>query len=78
MNDLRELLQSQPATVFALSLTAFLLYKLSRKANGAQGKPPVVPYVVPWVGSAITMGKDPDAFFKNAKYASVILIEGGG
>ena len=46
------------ATVVALGATYLLA--TSRKSN----KPPIVPYVVPWLGSAITMGKDPDGFFK--------------
>lgn len=78
MSALREMLQDQLATGFALSLTAFVLYKLLRQANGAQSKPPVVSYLVPWIGSAISMSKDPDTSIKNAKYTPVFLLETSG
>jgi hypothetical protein len=37
-----------------------------RQTLARSGEPPLVPYLIPWVGSAISMGKDPDGFFQNA------------
>ena len=31
-------------------------------------RPPLVPYTVPWVGSAISMGGNTDAFFQSCLY----------
>ena len=67
MDQLMNALKGQPTTLLALGLTALLLYKLFRKTTNSDARPPVVPYIIPWVGSAITMGKDPDAFFKSAR-----------
>lgn len=36
---------------------------------------PQVPYWLPWVGSAVEMGKDPDAFFGRARYDSPPLTD---
>ena len=38
------------------------------------GRPPVVSYTIPWVGSGIDLGKNPDAFFKRAMYVGQLLI----
>ena len=53
------------ATIVGLLIIARAVYGKSQ----VTGRPPVVPYVIPWVGSAIDLGRDPDAFFKRAMYA---------
>lgn len=50
--------------VVLLLIIAQTVYKRFRTT----GRPPVVSYVVPWVGSAIELGKSPDAFFKRVMY----------
>ena len=60
-------LWKEPKVIVASALLlviARMVYKRSR----ITGRPPVVPYLVPWVGSAIELGKDPDGFFKRARY----------
>ncbi|KAG8971673.1 Cholesterol 7-alpha-monooxygenase, partial [Tulasnella sp. 427] len=51
----------------------------TKKASNDQG-PPVVPYVIPWLGSAIALGKDPDAFFQNARdtYGDIFTVQAAG
>lgn len=33
-----------------------------------QGRAPMVSYFIPWVGSALEVAKDPDAFFDRARW----------
>ncbi|KAG9029893.1 Cytochrome P450 7B1 [Tulasnella sp. JGI-2019a] len=35
--------------------------------RGGKNRPPVVSYILPWVGSAISIGKDADVFYKKAR-----------
>jgi len=35
--------------------------------NAGKNTPPYVKYWIPWLGSAISLGKDPDGFFRRAK-----------
>ncbi|KAK0233888.1 cytochrome P450 [Armillaria fumosa] len=44
-------------------LVLFALYRRSQSSLSLQV--PTVPYIIPWLGSAISMGKNPDAFFAN-------------
>jgi hypothetical protein len=52
----------------ALTLTglgAILVYSLlARFRRRASNEPPTVGYIIPWVGSALSMGKDPDGFLQ--------------
>lgn len=54
----------------ALVAVAFLaaLQLFGRNSIRAKNVPPTVPYLLPWIGSAITLGMDPDAFFKRARW----------
>jgi hypothetical protein len=50
-------------------LASILLLVVARtvyKKTQITGRPPVVSYLVPWVGSALDLGKNPDAFFRRA------------
>ena len=47
----------------ALTLFILCLHRLSQYLFGRRDEPPVVPYWLPFVGSAITYGQDPYAFF---------------
>lgn len=35
-----------------------------------QGKAPMVSHLIPWVGSAFEVAKDPDAFFERARWVT--------
>ena len=54
--------------VIAASISLLIIARVAYKRNRTTGRPPMVSYAVPWVGSAIDLGKDPDAFFKWAMY----------
>ena len=54
--------------VIAASVLLFIIARAVYKKNQVTGRPPVVSYAVPWVGSALDLGKNPDAFFKRAMY----------
>ncbi|KIJ43970.1 hypothetical protein M422DRAFT_252463, partial [Sphaerobolus stellatus SS14] len=46
-------------------LLAVFLYKLVERRNN-DGRPPMLKYWVPWLGSAIELGKNPDGIFARA------------
>lgn len=50
------------------SVLLLIIARAVYKRNQATGRPPMVSYAIPWVGSAIDLGKSPDAFFKRAMY----------
>ncbi|KAG8950080.1 hypothetical protein FRC00_007862, partial [Tulasnella sp. 408] len=52
------------ATTAAVGAVVVGYYYTKKQSNSR--RPPAVPYVIPWLGSAITLGKDPDAFFHDA------------
>lgn len=54
-----------PAAVSAFA--ALLVVAAVTLSKSKQSRaPPIVSYWVPWIGSAVTLGKDPDGFFKRA------------
>jgi hypothetical protein len=57
-----------PSTLLVLGvLAAGLCYTIhSVSYPRAVSGPPNVPYLVPWLGSALSMGKEPDGFFRQA------------
>ena len=55
-------------TVIVVSALLLIIVRVAYKRNQATGRPPMVSYTIPWVGSAIDLGKNPDAFFKRAMY----------
>ena len=59
-------LWKEPKVIVA-GILLFVIARAVYKKNQV-GRPPVVSYAVPWVGSAIDLGKSPDAFFKRAMY----------
>lgn len=61
--------QSYLASVGVTGLVLLVFIYLQRFNPFTSGgrKPPRVGYWLPWIGSAIEMGKDPDAFFKRAR-----------
>ncbi|EIN05202.1 cytochrome P450 [Punctularia strigosozonata HHB-11173 SS5] len=67
MDTVNKALASLTGNEIALSLAVVLLVAIARSSAKRNDGPPLVPYLVPWVGSAVTMGKDPDAFFTMAK-----------
>ncbi|KAG8915921.1 hypothetical protein FRC01_003468 [Tulasnella sp. 417] len=66
------------ATTTAAGAIAVGYYYVKKKFN--RRSPPVVPYTIPWLGSAITLGKDPDAFFQDArmKYGDIFTVQAAG
>ena len=52
--------------VIAAGVLLFIVAWTMHKRNRITGRPPVVSYAVPWVGSALDLGRCPDAFFKRA------------
>ena len=68
MDNLLHLVNGQLATWAAVALTtvfAIHFFVASQKSNTK--RPPIVGYLVPWLGSAIAMGRDPDMFFRRAR-----------
>lgn len=53
------------AAVSAVSILG-IAYFASPVSRANPRSPPWVPYWIPWVGSALTLGHDPDSFFKKA------------
>lgn len=60
-------LWKEPKVIVA-SVLLLVIARAVYKRDRTTGRPPVVSYLVPWVGSAIDLGKSPDAFFKRAMY----------
>ena len=60
-------LWKEPKVIVA-SVLLLIIARTVYNKNRITGRPPVVSYAVPWVGSAIDLGKSPDAFFKRAMY----------
>jgi hypothetical protein len=59
----------------AILIASVVVTLLSRSRRGSpSGEPPLVPYFIPWVGSVIDMGKDPDAFFSSAMYVHYLCV----
>ena len=52
--------------MIAASVLLLVVARMVYKKNQITGRPPVVPYLIPWVGSAFDLGKSPDAFFRRA------------
>jgi hypothetical protein len=55
--------------VLAAALVVALTYLVVASIRPRQG-PPTVFYWIPWVGSALSLGKDPDRFFTWAQYVT--------
>jgi hypothetical protein len=57
----------EPKTIVTSVLLLLIARTVYKKYQNI-GRSPVVSYAVPWVGSAIELGKSPDVFFKCAMY----------
>ncbi|KAG9009781.1 Cholesterol 7-alpha-monooxygenase [Tulasnella sp. JGI-2019a] len=71
------------STTFFIPLAgvlAVLAFNAHFSGKQPKNRPPLVSYIVPWIGSAVSMGKDPDAFFKQAreKYGSIFAVQAAG
>jgi len=53
------------AGAVVLAIVAQTLYEKRKRAS--ESRAPMVSHLVPWVGSALEMGGDPDAFFNRAQ-----------
>lgn len=61
-------LWKEPKVVLAIVVLLLVVAQAVLKRKRTTGRTPVVSYAIPWVGSAIELGKCPDAFFKRAMY----------
>ena len=61
----------------AISLSLLVIARAAYRKTQTTGRPPVVSYIVPWVGSAIELGKSPDAFFERAMCVKQFFARGG-
>ena len=60
--------------VIATTVLLLIIARAAYKRNQIIGRPPMVSYVIPWVGSAIDIGKNPDAFFEWAMYVEQLVM----
>jgi len=60
-------LWKEPKVIVA-SVLPLVIARAVYKKNQVTGRPSVVSYALPWVGSAIDLGKGPEGFFKCAMY----------
>ena len=59
------------AGVVVLAIIAQSLYEKRKRAS--EGRAPMVSHLAPWVGSALEIGGDPDAFFVRAQWVTMYL-----
>jgi hypothetical protein len=52
--------------LLVVSFATVLSIRLKRNKLSAK-QPPLVPYFLPWIGSALEIGKDADGFFRRVK-----------
>jgi len=57
----------EPKVIVASVLLLAIVRAVYNK-NQVTGQPPIILYAIPWVGSAIDLGKGHDAFFKRTMY----------
>jgi len=55
------------AGAVVLAVAAQILYEKRKRVS--EGRAPLVSHLIPWVGSALEIGGDPDTFFNHARYA---------
>jgi hypothetical protein len=53
------------AGAVGLAIVAQTLYEKRKRVS--EGRAPMVSHLIPWVGSALEMGGDPDAFFNRTQ-----------
>ncbi|KZP01010.1 cytochrome P450 [Calocera viscosa TUFC12733] len=70
------LLLTAPVVISVLLVTWYLKVRVRPRSDA----PPMVPYIVPWLGSSIDMAKDADSFFTNAtaKYGNIFGVQAVG
>ncbi|EMD31428.1 hypothetical protein CERSUDRAFT_109437 [Gelatoporia subvermispora B] len=63
-----------------LLLSVTVLGYFLRFRSTRSRRPPLVPYTIPWLGSALDLNKDPDKFFReaSARYGSVFRVKALG
>lgn len=54
------------AGIVALAILAQALHE--KRKRRSEGRAPMVSHLIPWVGSALEVGGDPDAFFERAQW----------
>ncbi|KAG9049580.1 hypothetical protein FS837_009918 [Tulasnella sp. UAMH 9824] len=66
-------------TTAAAAGVVVVAYYYTKKISNSR-RPPVVPYTIPWLGSAIALGKDSDGFFHDAreKYGDIFTVQAAG
>ena len=53
------------AGAVVLTIAARILYEKRKRVS--EGRAPMVSHLIPWVGSGLEIGRDPDAFFVRAQ-----------
>lgn len=53
--------------VLAVVLTVVAQSLYERRKRVGEGRSPMVSHLIPWVGSALEIGGDPDTFFDRAR-----------
>jgi len=65
-------LWKEPGVIVA-GVLLLVIARAAYKKNQTTGRPPAVSYTIPWVGSAIDLGRGPDAFFKRVVYVEQLF-----
>ena len=63
--------------MIAASVLLLVVARTVYKKNQITRRPPVVSHLIPWVGSALDLGKSPDAFFRRAMCVKLLFIRLG-
>ena len=65
-----EALWSRPKTLAAAAVVLAVVVQAwyDKRKRALQGSAPMVSYLIPWVGSALEVAADPDAFFDRARW----------
>lgn len=60
---------SDPKYLAAGAITLAILVQAlyEKRKRTSEGRAPMVSHLIPWVGSALEIGGDPDAFFNRAQ-----------
>lgn len=59
-------MQNDATFIVLVCIIAFVSSKFIDKYSHVARKAPLVKYTIPWLGSAIELGKNPDGLFKKA------------
>lgn len=63
---------SNPSVLAAVAIVVAVVTKTlhAKRKQVLEGRPPMVSHLIPWVGSALDVAADPDAFFDRARWVT--------